>query len=600
MLFLSVCLVLTSAFLAVAEDVSFDAALDADRVVMGTAAQLTLTLHGSQDLAQIALPPIDGFEARFVGPSTQIRVVNGEYSSAKSFIYMLVPLKEGKFTIPSVAVQVKGQTYQSRPLIVEVVPASAAPAGSAPAAQDPNALDSQAISDRVQMRVSIPKASTYVNEEIPLVIKLYVRELPIQDISMPQINQEGFVLSEFAHPKQYQEAVDGKPFEVVEFDTLLTPTHEGEVSIGPAAISGNLLIKNNVQRNPFGGGVFDDAFFSNFFNSYQKKPITITSRPFPLKVNPLPQDGKPQDFSGGVGMLAFDVTAAPLKLKAGDPVTLKMTVSGTGSLKAVKMPDFKDDRFKAYDPQIKVADGQKTLEQVIIPLKSGTIEIPAISFSYFDTSAGKYTTLTRGPFSVDVLPMDKGQEFQAVGFADRPVSLLKENLGNDIVFVKDSSGQLVRKKDWAGRNGLLLLVMVVYLNVWGALFGIYLYRRKLSDDPCFARRSAALRLARQEMLGLKPLMVEGGAKDFFAGLDKILNSYLEKKFNVQAGNTEFAVIENVLSVRKVNNKKIADLKLLRELAERARFASASVSVPEMQRSFFDMEDILDEIERRVK
>ncbi|MBF0386355.1 MAG: protein BatD [Candidatus Omnitrophica bacterium] len=601
--FLAVVFLLTTAFSVVAEDISFETVIDTDRVVMGASAQLTLTLHGTQDLAQVVLPPLDGFEARFVGPSTQIKVVNGEYSTAKSFNYMLIPLKEGKYTIPAIAVQVKGQEYQSRPLIVEVVPAAAAPAGTAAPAASPAAApldDTQAIRERVQMTVALASTASYVYEEVPLVIKLYVRELPIQDITLPQINPEGFILSEFSRPKQYQEDVQGKMFEVVEFNALLTPTREGDISVGPAVITGSLLIKNNEKRNPFGGGVFDDEFFAGFFNSYQKKPITITARPLSLKVKSLPAEEKPADFSGGVGLFTFDVTASPLKVKAGDPVTLRMTVSGTGDLKAVKMPALKDERFKIYDPQIKAVAGQKTLEQVVVPLTPGTAQIPAINFSYFDTAAGKYTTLSRGPFTVEVLPMDKGQEFQAVGFADRPISLLKEKFGQDIVFVKDHPGRLVNKASWWGRNGWLLLVMTLYLNVWGLFYGIYLYRRKLVTDPGFARRSAAFSQARKEMSELKPLILEGGAREFYARLVKVLNSYLEHRINILPGNTDLTALETILLERKVPADKIAHLKDIFVLAERACFASVSVSVPEMQRCFFDMEDILDDIERRVK
>ena len=590
-----------------AEDVSFEAALDADRVAIGSAAQLTLTVHGTQDIAQVTLPAIDGFDVRFVGPSTQIKVVNGEYSSTKSFNYMLVPRKEGKFTIPSIEVTIKGQSYLSRPIVVDVVPASvaAAPAPAGAAGQstgtDPSILnDQQAIAERVMMVLLMPASQSYVNEEIPIAVKLYVRELPIQDISFPQIPQEGFILSEFSRPKQYQEPVNGKTFEVVEFNAHLTATRDGALTLGPAVITGNLLIKSNVRRNPFGNSVFDDDFFAGFFNSYQKKPVTITSRPITFTVKPLPQEGKPGDFSGGVGRFTFDASAAPLKVKAGDPVTLKMSVAGTGDLKTVKMPVFKDVHFKIYDPQIKESDGQKSLEQVIVPLNEGQSEIPALSFSYFDTSTGQYATVTRGPFAVEILPTEKGQEFQAVGFSERPVSLLKESLGADIVFVKDHSGILLKKQGWFARNAILLAIFVIYMNIWGALLGLYIYRRKMADDPGFARRSAALRIARGAMKELKGQIREGASKDFYTTLFSIFTQYLEKRLSIPPGGADLASVETALAVKGIDNTKIALLKELFELSERARFASASVGVDDMQRSFFDLEEILDEIERRVK
>lgn len=319
-----------------------------------------------------------------------------------------------------------------------------------------------------------------------------------------------------------------------------------------------------------------------------------------MTAKPLPEEGKPSDFSGGVGRFTFDVSAAPLKVKAGDPVTLKMSVAGTGDLKMVKMPVFADNRFKMYDPQVKELNGQKNDEQVIVPLKEGVSEIPSITFNYFDTAEGKYVSLTRGPFPIDVLPMESGQEFQAVGFAERPVSLVKESFGKDILFIKDHPGILLRKQNWFGRNGWLLAILLVYINLWGILFGVYLYRRKLMDDPGFARRSAAMRSARSEMKALKFLIVEGGSRAFYSQLFKIFNDYLQKKMNILPGNADLASVESALISQRIENKKIVLLKELYDLAERARFASASVSIEDMKRSFFDMEEILEEIERGVK
>ena len=114
-----------SAAVARAEDISFEATVDANKVSMGTAAQLTLTIHGTQEIDKLNLPAIDGFETRYVGPSTQVSVVNGTYSTAKAFTYMLLPLKEGTFTIPPLEVQVKGQVYRTQLITMQVMPASA-------------------------------------------------------------------------------------------------------------------------------------------------------------------------------------------------------------------------------------------------------------------------------------------------------------------------------------------------------------------------------------------------------------------------------------------------------------------------------------------
>ena len=110
----------------------------------------------------------------------------------------------------------------------------------------------------------------------------------------------------------------------------------------------------------------------------------------------------------------------------------------------------------------------------------------------------------------------------------------------------------------------------------------------------------AMRSARAAMKDLQHLLAEGGSKDFYTQLFKIFNDYLEKKINMPPGKADLESVETALGSTRVDKKKIAYLKELYELAERARFASASVRLEDMKRSFLDMEEVMDEIERRVK
>jgi hypothetical protein len=581
-----------------AEDISFEASVDSDKVVKGAALQLTLQVRGTQDLDQIILPAIDGFEARFIGSSTQVQVINGEYSASKAFTYMLIPQKEGKFTIPPVEIKVKGKSYTSQAVNVEVVPPSAVPGQAELPANVIN--DPQALAERVHMFVMIPEGDRFIREEVPLIIKLYVRDLPMEDISLPRIDPQGFSVSEFSRPKQYQEAFQGKTFDVVEFAARLTPSRDGALTVGPAVITGNLIIKDNVRHNPFSGSGFNEDFFAGFFNSYQKKAFTIRANPVVMNVKPLPSEGCPADFSGGVGQFNFEASVAPLKVKAGDPVTVKMLVSGTGDLKAVKMPEVKDGLFKKYDPKVRESGGQKILEQVIIPAKEGAAEVPALTFGYFDTRSGTYVNIVRGPFPLQVLPMDQGQSFQAVGFSDRQGVLVKENIGSDIVFIKDRPGRLFRKEGRVGHNALLITIIVVYLNIWGVLYGVYLYRRRLESDPGLAHRSSALRTARAAMKALQPLIESGDFKDFYSSLFKVFHEYLEKRLNIPPGKADLSSMETVLMAKKIDTRHRQLLADIYDFADRARFASIAVGREDMKRSLLDMEEVIDAIERRVK
>jgi hypothetical protein len=581
-----------------AEDISFEATIDANKVPMGTAAQLTLTVRGTQDVNAVTLPALDGFEARYVGPSTQVSVVNGAYSTAKSFTYILLPLKEGTFTIPPLELQIKGQTFRTEPITMQVIPASAgATADQSGGVSEP--VTTESLKDKILFAASLPRTQCYVNEQVPVVFKLYVNELSMQDVTLPDVKPDGFLLSSFDQPKQYTQALNGRQFQVVEFTARLTPTRTGTLTVGPAVIGGNILYKTNVQRNPFGSSVFDDGFFANFFGGVQKKGVTVTSVPLQLSVQDVPVDGKPAGFSGAVGQFNFEASVSPSEIKVGDPVTLRMAVAGLGDLKTISLPTFRDERFKTYDPKILDESGKKSLEQVIIPTKEDIQSVPALNFSFFDTSSGQYRTITQGPFPIRVSPPAKGEEFQAVAFAGKPLAA-EETLGKGFVFIKDDATSLARKGNIFREEILFYGMLFLYLNVWGVALAFFLYRRKLSTDPGFAKRMSAYREATLALKEAKARMEAGDTKGFYDTLVSALRAYLFRKLALPPGEAEGRAMADILHRHGVDAKKVKLLEDILIQADEVRFASSKVPVEKIQQHFLDAGEILDAAERRLK
>ena len=78
-----------------ADTVSFEATVSSSKISLSEVLQLTLTVTGvKDDLDPISLPVVDGFSAKYLGPSTSVSIVNGDYHSQRSFIYNLFPNKE--------------------------------------------------------------------------------------------------------------------------------------------------------------------------------------------------------------------------------------------------------------------------------------------------------------------------------------------------------------------------------------------------------------------------------------------------------------------------------------------------------------------------
>ena len=580
--------------MAFALDISVKATVTDNRVALGNAVQYTITVSGVQDLPPPTLPPFDGFDVRYTGPATRVSVINNSYSVEQSFNYILVPLKEGKFTIPPVPVNIKGLTVATEPIPVEVLPA-----GAPTAPDEPSADPQQEVQDRLKLLVNIARDKVYVGEGVPLTLRLYVNQLSVQDLSFPEITQEGFYLDPFGDPKQFQEVLQGVNWHVVEFSTVLYPSKPGELSIAPALVRGALLFRNRDQDDAR-GGIFDQGFFSNFFSGYQKRQVTITSRSLKLNVLPLPEEGRPSDFSGAVGQYDFTVEASPLKVKAGDPVTLRMALSGAGNLKEVKMPVFSADGFKLYDPQIKDEASRKSLEQVIIPTDTKVAAIPAIRFSYFDTAEGAYRTIERGPFALEVAAPASGEEFQAVGFAQPSLVSAPEKLGRDIVFIKDDPGKLEKRSGRGVDDVVFFILLAVYMQVWVGLLAFYFYRQRLLNDPRFARQVAAARQAYRMFDAARDRLRSGHMKPFYDVLENALRDYFVQRLELPPGKVDAASAAQALRELKVDDKHIMAMEDVLAAAEQVRFAGMVMPDDRMRTHLADAEDLVRAVERRAR
>src|SRR5262249_33671404 len=188
--------------------------------------------------------------------------------------------------------------------------------------------------------------------------------------------------------------------------------------------------------------------FFGFFGE-ESRPIQLSSDPATLTVLPLPAEGRPDDFSGAVGTFAFAVTAQPHELAVGDPGTVESVVQGAGALGGISPPPSPaSDAFRVYPVQTKPpAKGEngRTFEQVVIPLRDGTIALPRLRFSFFDPTARAYRSLEAAPVSLAVRPSAQAKTApQIVGAAPAPATAPEaaKTLGRDLVFIKDAPGEL--------------------------------------------------------------------------------------------------------------------------------------------------------------
>ncbi len=595
--------------LAWADEARFEATVETSKFALGQTTQLVLTMTGGQFAEAPELPAVDGLDIRYLGPSTKVSIVNGNMSSMTSHIYLVLARQTGKFTIPAVTVSVGGKTVTSQPIELEVVDSGAA-VGSGGAGASANTAvggnSSASLEDKIFLTLALPKEEVFLNEKVPVTIKIFVNRIAVQDIQFPKFELNGFLIDDTYEHKQYQQVVGGVAYQVVEFNTNIYPARTGELAIGPATVTATALFENSRGSNDRWNSPFGDDFLNGFFNTYERRQLTVKSAAAKLNVLPWPEEGKPVDFSGAVGQFGFEASAAPNAIKLGDPVTLKMKVSGSGNLKNVTLPAISDSaQYKTYEPQIKLEGNVKSGEQIVIPQMEGIKEIPAVSFAYFDPQEKKYKKLSQGPFSVAIAKPKPGEDFRIIQFdpsqksfpsATAPATV-QETLGRDIIFIKDYPGIWIHRERSVFNNGWYWLLWGFTLGGWGSAWLWYRQTHRLKTDPVFARKLRAPRKAREGLAKAKVSLERQDSPAFHDELMRTLQEYFGDKCHQPAASVSLSLIQSQTAARGVKPQVLEGLPAVFTDCDLARFALTPVPVERMRASLQTVEQLIDVTEK---
>jgi hypothetical protein len=254
----------------------------------------------------------------------------------------------------------------------------------------------------------VPRKSVYVGEVVPVEVRFYFDDRVGFQIlrDEPQISGEGFTVQKFSPARQTEETIGNASYHVLTFKTAITAVKSGEMPVPTAAL-------DVVARVPSRGPQGMEQLFNQFFNGQgvpgftDNREMRIESKPGTIRVKALPAEGRPANFSGAVGDFTIAATANPLKAMAGDPVTLKVAVTGRGNFDAMGEPVLANSNgWRAYPPTDKFEKsdaigftGTKTFEMPMVAQRDQT-HTPAAEFSYFDPVKEKYFTIESQPVAV--------------------------------------------------------------------------------------------------------------------------------------------------------------------------------------------------------
>jgi hypothetical protein len=133
-----------------------------------------------------------------------------------------------------------------------------------------------------------------------------------------------------------------------------------------------------------------------------RRPASIPVETKVISIQPLPETGRPKDFSGLVGRFTFTAIPTPLTIALGDLITVTFTIEGDLLPDTYLKPVIKPGAdLKVYE--LKPVKSDNTPErhvstQTLVPSHITLTAIPSCTLSYFDTRSLRYETLRAGPF----------------------------------------------------------------------------------------------------------------------------------------------------------------------------------------------------------
>lgn len=588
-----------------AEDISLTATVDRNSITINDRLQLTLTIHGTQETAPPSFPSIEGFTLLF-GPkiSAQTNIINGVVSVSKGYTYVLQPAAKGNLTIGPSTVEYKGTTYASRPLSVEVVDTAQLPASQAPD-----------ISKLVFVELCADKNEAYLYEQIILYFRFYFQKgLPVADIDYVAPSTKNFMEEKLGDQRQYEEVRDGIAYNVLELRTALFPMVSGDLAISPAKLKCNLILqqRKDRQNEPF-ESFFQDTFFDEFFGRGQKRyPVERTTGTVAVKVKPLPEQGRPKEFSGAVGSYNMEVSTKTQSVKVGDPITLSMSVYGEGNIQTINEPLLvlnNEKDFKLYPAESstqitnreELIRGRKVFSKVIEPQKTDMKAIPAIVFCFFDPGAGQYRTLTKDPMPVIIEASEQETPIQLTIAGNNIVSAKQQVqiLTQDILPIMTNVSSLRNQTGGIYLSPFFIAALSVPAIAVVVSFLVTRRKERLQTDVGYARDKRAHGVARKRLAMAKSVLSQHTPGEFYAVLSRSVADYLADKCNIPAASATGDKVGALLKQRGVSDGVIEEVSVCLADFDYRRFSKDGGTVEEMNHALKLAEHLITRLEKQL-
>ncbi len=587
---------------AYAKEIKVVISVDKTVVEAGSHFRMTIGVQGAFDTEVPQITPPENFILMY-GPSvsTQTSIVNNVVAIFRGFTYSFSPTETGIFELGPATLEYKGKVYTSNSVKIEVVKRTPFEGDVDADTERSKRID---INKRIFVELETDKKEAYIYEQIVESFKLFFQKgLPIDDLDYVAASTKSFLAEKLGEERRYEEVRDGILYNVIELRTALFPLVSGNIEIPPAKFNCNIIIRQQGYRN----SIFDE--FSG--RGGQKYPVERSTDSVKLKIKPLPESDKPDNFAGTVGRFTMDVLAKPTEVKVGDPITLSINIRGKGNIQTIGEPvlapgDEKDFKIYPAETDTTITDrgdgikGEKLFSKVVEPQHENIDMIPAISFSYFDPELEKYMTITHNPIPIVV---EHSEVEIPIRFSLEDAEKVK---GQVKILTKDilpimSDLYSFKNQGFAIYNRPLFLAFIFLTPILVVIACVYVQRHRelLQTDVGYARKRRALSRAKKQLSNARRLVQLDNPSEFYSTLAKTVMEHIADKLNLAPASITSDNISGILENRGVSHDVIKELKECLESCDYGRFSASQHSKDQMVRTLDTAEEFIMHLEKQL-
>lgn len=490
-------------------------------------------------------------------PSLNVVTINGHmtYETTIKYIYTYVADKVGSYTLGGFLITDQAGASLSAPQKTITVTDKARSAESS--------------KHFYEYRIELDKTTVYEQEPIIATAKLYASsrsvslqygyQIPFFDsfvaISVPaeDVNNT-FVNATFKGKNCYSVEL-GK--------MILYPTASGRQTIDPDYLDISVYVPN--QKNHF---------------LSEQEDRSLTSSEIQVQVKPLPQEGRPVDYSDAVGQFSLKAESKEKKFATNKAFVYSVYIKGSGDLRTGTVQMNKDKAsadLEFYPPNVQhsekvvgnAMEATKVYEYTVIPRKAGRNTLPSFSFVYFDPSAGAYRRLETKPVVIDVEVGEAASE-------------------DVLIYGKGGDGydwSLTSRKGARAYTGYSFVYSWVYLllNLLFVALGYIAYwllkrHFALKADAATYNAKRANTIVHKRLAQANKLLGQGEYQAFYEEVQRALWSYVQDKFALPSERLSRSSLREALQSIGAHEQDV-DLWLRTiDALEFARFASGSSSI----------------------